>query len=221
MSIHPLGAIAVVLYQPAMAYGLLMLASYWAGNARSAGTVLYMALGLAGPLTAWLFTFFLPPLSLIGPASLGLLYLLLSAEEGGTRDIREDAATAALEEASVRVAQFPDDGAAHLARAELLEEAGRWQDAREAYESAHRCSDRMLSAVELDAIRVRLSDAEQDAQGGGVASLESEQDTLGRRVELACLVLSALVFPLLPFAALSLAATMLFLRWFRDYAKRR
>ena len=215
-----LSALALVLYQPAMAYGLLMLASYWAGDARSAGTLLYMGLGLAGPLTAWLFTFFLPSAALLCPASLGLLYYLLDSEERGAREVREEAVRAELEEASLRAAQFPDDGAAHLSRAELLEKAARFSDAREAYERAHACSDRMLPASELETIRARLADAEADALGG-VATLESEQDRLGRRVEAACLALCLPILFVLPFAAVSLASVMLFLGWFRGYARRR
>ncbi len=191
-----------------MLYAAVSLAAAWAwGSRRGVPESLMTTLGLAIPVGAWATSIAQPRLLWVTPASLGLLYLLTARPRAELVErMRQDLAKerAAAED---RAIARPDDGAARMTLARVAEKEGRFDDALDHYEAAHKISDLMLPAAELSAAKDRL-DAMRAEAGRKKGLTAHPLDALA----LAASALLAFNAPALGLAPLS---GLLFVSWLR------
>lgn len=191
-----------------MLYAAANLAAAWAwGSRRGVPESLMTVFGLAIPVGAWAMSIAKPAMMWVVPASIGLLYLLAAkprAELAETmrRDLADERASA-----EDRAIARPDDGSARMTLAHVAEKEGRFDDALDHYEAAHKISDRMFSAHELASARDRLE--AMKAEAGRKKGLTAHP--LDAAAITAC-VLVALGSPMMGLAPLS---GLLFVLWLR------
>ena len=188
-------------------YGLLMLASEWAGGRTARSDLQFLLFGVAVPVVAWSVTFFVPYASLALPASLLFLYLRLSDHEAhGDADERAvlDDQLASAEQS---IASDPDNAAAYWAKAMALERQGHRAAALKHFERAHALSDRAVTASELRDIRDRLADAP--------AAPVRRSSALTDRLELAGLLTGLALVPLNWVLGVDQLALLAFVAWHR------
>lgn len=191
-----------------MLYAAANLAALWAWGSRRGVSELWLTvLGLALPVGAWAVSIARPPALWLAPASIAFLYLLSvkdraaaeSALEGERRDEREYAAD--------RAVAAPDDGAARLLLAKAAEEDGRFDDALEHYEAAHRMSDRMFNAEELQAARDRVETLR--------ALAAAPKGFAAHPLDAVMMALAALLALYAPARGLAPLSALLFAHWMR------
>ncbi len=191
-----------------MLYAAANLAAEWSwGSRRGVPESLMTTLGLAIPVAAWVLSIAKPAVMWGVPASIGLLYFLAikpRAElvEAMRRDLAEDRS-----KAEDRAVSNPDDGSARMTLAQVAEKEGRFDDALDHYEAAHRISDRMFSAPELEMARERLDAMKTE--------VKRPKGLLVHPLDAAAMGVCALLALAAPAAGLAPLSCMLFVLWLR------
>jgi len=109
--------------------------------------------GLAFPVAGWTLSISKPEALWLSPVAIGVLYFLaVRSRERLIETMRLDRAAerAAAEDRAIAA---PDDGSARMTLAKVAEDEGRFDDALDHYEAAHRASDRMFTLGDLKAAR--------------------------------------------------------------------
>ncbi|MBI3550234.1 MAG: tetratricopeptide repeat protein [Elusimicrobia bacterium] len=154
---NELDGIRYVLYQAIMLYGIGSLVSVFLwGGTREVSEGLWLVLGVAIPIASWLFSTFAAESTIIMPAGLGILFVLLLF-----RGLIDGAAQRSLwrqehRSAEQLIDQDPKNAAAYWAKARTYEAQGSYSRALENFERAHKLSERTVSSMEMEDIRDRL-----------------------------------------------------------------
>ncbi|UPT73735.1 MAG: hypothetical protein M0D55_18085 [Elusimicrobiota bacterium] len=199
---------AIIVGHGLMLYACASLAAAWAWGSRKGSSELWMTvLGLAVPVAAWLMSIAKPAVLWAAPASIALLALMTAKPRAEVVEaIRRDrsADRAAAED---RAISHPDDGAARMTLAKIAEDEGRWDDALDHYDAAHRLSDRMLPEAELASARERV-----DASRAAAAR---PKGLTAHPVDAAFLAAAALLALRSPVRGLAPLSCLLFVLWLR------
>lgn len=188
-------------------WGLLVLGSYWTwGSPRGVSDGLFTILGLVVPVASQALAVAFPLFGLATPASLAVLYVLMTQADSGAKAARAAELEERLEEAAGALRKDPGNAAALLTQAEALEARGLHAQALESYEAAHKASDRMLDALKLAEARDRLAH---------LAQAQAEPKRRLPQLEYLFLAASALYLGVDPARAVTLAGLMAFALWLR------
>ena len=205
-----------VVYHGLMAYGIISLASYWSAHqlrqsrAREIPDLLFLFLGLAGPIMGWLLSIFLPSAWFILPGSLGFLFFLTR-----NREREQDRALSTLYEedkahAAGMIQADDKNAAAFWAMAEACERSRDYDGALGNYRSAHALGGMTVSRHELEEIEQRLADAKA---AGDRAHGRPLLEMFGVAVGMLLVFWS-------PGGTLNLCSLMLFLAWLHSASGR-
>lgn len=191
-----------------MGYAALHLAAAWAWGAKRGVPVVFLTVfGVAIPVGAWALSIAKPPVLWAAPASILALYMLaikphrellesIKAERRAERAAAED-----------RAISRPDDGAARMTLAHVAESEGRFDDALDHYEAAHRASELMFSAGDLAAARDNLDTLR--------ALAERKRGLLVHPIDMAAVAASAVLCFFSPVRGLAPLSGLLFVLWMR------
>lgn len=191
-----------------MLYAAIHMAATWAwGSKRGVPMGLLTVFGLAVPVGAWALSVAKPEIQWATPMSIAILYFLavkphrelietIKAERAADRAAAED-----------RAISCPDDGSARMTLARVAEEDGRFDDALDHYEAAHRASDMMLSAAELAAVRDKLDTLRVIA--------ERRRGVLVHPLDATAIAASAVLIFFAPVRGLAPLSILLFVVWMR------
>jgi hypothetical protein len=201
-----------VFYNAVMLYAMACLVSAWSwGRRRGIPDGLLGLCTVALPLAAWLFGTFYSWVSLLTPVSLYWLWSRTNRREAeearaySSADLNQRGAVAR------RLAQAPDDGAAHLQLAGLMEKSRCWSEALEHYEAANRASERMFNRTELDEARERIEEAMRTPASAPFEGMRRELSPL----DWAAMGLAALHGFFNPPHAAAAISAVLFAAWLR------
>ena len=191
-----------------MLYACASLAAAWAwGGTRGVPDWMLTVFGVAVPVGAWTLSISKVEALWAAPASFVILYFLAVRARQRlieTMDRERAADRAAAED---RAISRPDDGAARMTLAKVAEEEGRWDDALDHYEAAHKASDRMFTEMDLKDARDRIE--VERALAARPKGLRAHPLDAGLMAASAALALTSPVRGLAPLAAL------LFVAWLR------
>jgi tetratricopeptide (TPR) repeat protein len=158
-----------LIFHFAMLAGIVLLGVYWmAGGGRylPAAVVFPFLLGL--PLAGWLLgTVVWGPVILVVPASLAVACAWSFRGWRADRMLQRAGRAEKLLAAERQIAEDPENAGARVARAEVLEDDGRFAEARAEYERAFGASDRALSRYRLKDHLERLEHAEKASAARG------------------------------------------------------
>lgn len=207
-----------LLFHASMLAGLSMLAAFWmSGSDRHLPNRVSMPLLLGLPFAGWLLgTVVGGPLILIVPVSLGAAFAFsYRSVRAGRSAVRARRAETLLS-AERQISEDPSNAGAYIARAELLEEDGRFAEARSDYQRAFGASDRALTRHALSEHLERLDHAEKAAAAReALAGSFLARAVRGGRVETALLAVAAAAALASPAHGAALASTALMLLWCR------
>ena len=191
-----------------MLYAAASLGACWAwGSKRGVSELLMTVLGLAIPVGAWAMSVAKPAVLWAVPGSLSLLFLLTAKPRAElVEEMRLDRVSerASAEDQAI---SRPDDGSARMTLAHIAEQEGRFDDALDHYEAAHRISDRMFPEAELASARDRL-DALRAVAG-------RRRGLTAHPLDAAVLAAAALVTLKAPALGLAPLSGLLFVLWTR------
>lgn len=191
-----------------MLYAAVHMAAMWAwGSKRGVPMGLLTVFGLAVPVGAWALSIAKPETLWAAPVSIAILYILavkphrelvaaIKAERAADRAAAED-----------RAISRPDDGSARMNLARVAEEDGRFDDALDHYEAAHRASDMMFPAAELAAARDKIDTLR--------AVAARKQGLLAHPADAAAIAASAALSFYAPARGLAPLSILLFVVWMR------
>ena len=199
----------ILLGHALMIYACVSLVSVWAwGAKRGVSESLMTVFGLAVPVGAWALSIAKPVALWAAPASIAVLYLLSVKPRAELIEALRSERLADRAAAEDRAISSPDDGAARMTLARVAELEGRFDDALDHYEAAHRLSDTMFPAGELEAARDRVESLRIEAgRRSGLAA---------HPVDAAVLALSALLCLVSPARGLAPLSAVLFSLWTRE-----
>lgn len=146
-----------IVYQAVMLYGMFSLISNFLWRqTRGVSEYLWLVLGVAVPIGAWMFSTFAAESLMVLPAALAILAVIIKG-----REIKEGFAqrrmwAAELREAEDLLRRDPGNATGYWAKAKLYEAQGRYGAALKLYEKAHSMSTRTVSPHEMDEARDRL-----------------------------------------------------------------
>jgi len=150
-----------IFFQFGMLTGFLLLFAFWAsGGHRSlpVGILSVFVFGL--PLASWLIgSLAAPVLILIVPGSFAVAFGWSYRNRRGARLVDRDLRSEKLLGAERQISEDSKNAGAFLARAEILEEDGRYEEARADYQRAFGASDRAVSRFALKDHEDRLDHA--------------------------------------------------------------
>jgi hypothetical protein len=192
-----------------MIYASVQLTSIWAwGSKHGVSEGLMTVFGLGIPVGAWALSIGKPAALWAAPASIAVLYFLAlkpraALIEQMNADRAEDRAAA-----EDRAISRPDDGAARMTLARVAEQERRFDDALDHYEAAHRASERMFTAADLEAARDKLDMLR--------AASSRRSGLAGHPVDAAMIAASAALCCVAPARGAAPLAALLFVLWMRD-----
>lgn len=191
-----------------MLYASLQLAANWAwGSKRGVPMGLLTVFGLSVPVGAWALSVSKPGLLWAATVSIAVLYVLAVKPHGDLVAAIKAERAAERAAAEDRAISRPDDGSARMTLARVAEEEGRFDDALDHYEAAHRASDMMFPAAELAAARDKV-----DALRSAAAR---RAGLLSHPVDAAALAASAALCFLEPARGMAPLSALLFVAWMR------
>jgi tetratricopeptide (TPR) repeat protein len=200
---------AIVIGHALMLYAACHLAAMWAwGSKRGVSEGMLTVFGLAIPVGSWALSIAKPGALWAAPVSLVFLYFLAVRPRAELIEAMKVDRAADRASAEDRAISRPDDGSARLTLARVAEEEGRFDDALDHYEAAHRASDLMFPAAELASARDKVDAlrAAADRKGGVFA----------HPIDAASVVASAALCFRAPVRGLAPLCAMLFVLWMRD-----
>lgn len=156
-----MGAVFIFIgYQIVMLYGIGSLAAYFCWRPpRHIPQGEFAVLGVCLPIAGWLLSFAYRPFCFVTALSLGVLFFRYASVEKEVREQEDAESEDLLRGAEEAIAQDPGNAMGYVTKGEVLEKRRDWHGALKAFETAHKLSDRTVSAPELDEIRQRLQDA--------------------------------------------------------------
>lgn len=192
-----------------MVYAAFSLVTVWAwGAKRGVPESLMTVFGLAIPVGAWALSIAKPVALWAAPASIAVLYLLTVKPRAQLIEAIKNERLADRAAAEDRAISRPDDGSARMTLARVAELEGRFDDALDHYEAAHRISDMMLPDAELATLRDRIE--AMRAEAGRSRGLSSHP------VDATVLALAALLCLVSPARGLAPLSAVLFSLWTRE-----
>jgi len=208
----------LALFHLGMLAGLWMLAAFWmSGGSRHLPDRIALPFLLGLPLAGWLLGVLLPgAVILLVPVSLAIAFgwSYRSFRAGRLAVLEKRAQT--LLNAERQIAEDPANAGAYLARAELLEEDGRLEQARADYQRAFGASERALTRHALADHLERLEHAERAGAAQAALSGGPFARTLrGARVEAALSFAGLLTAAANPAYGAALLSMGLMLFWCR------
>ena len=209
-------------YQVVMVYGLCGLASFWGFiHLRQAGDrdipdLLFLALGLLGPMAGMALSFILPAALFVLPVCLGLLYWITNSSEDETARMQAALDHEDMARADAQIMADQGNAAAYWGKAEVCERQGRYAQALTNFRLAHELCDRMASPDEMADIEARLAhlmEAAEAERPGGAPAGPPRPRWLGLERYLFYVGLPLVLWNWK--YALNVCAVMAFLRWLR------
>lgn len=209
-------------YQCLMLYGIFWMLSFWAASAtRGIPPLLFLAFGLAAPISGWFLSIFLPWASCVIPASLGLLYAWARAGDARERALASVILEDDRAQAYRMIAADGDNAAGYWALGKVLETEEKYEAALKHYEKAHQLSDRAISSHELKDARDELESL-MEAQRLQALRPAGLVDALRRcPAESLCFAAGLSLGIQNPGFAANVCSLMLFVAWFRRQKPRR
>lgn len=199
----------VILGHLLMIYAAFNLAALWAwGGKRGVPEGLMTVFGLAVPIGAWALSIAKPGMLWAAPASIAILYFLAVKPRAALIEAMKNDRLADRAAAEDRAIAHPDDGSARLTLARVAEEEGRFDDALDHYEAAHRASATMFPETDLAAARDKV-----DALRAVAAH---KRGLLAHPVDAGALAAAAILCFLSPARGAAPLSALLFVLWMRD-----
>ena len=202
------GMPALIAGHALMLYAAFQLATAWAwGSKRGVPEGLMTVFGLAVPVGAWALSIAKPQILWAAPASVVVLYVLAGKPRARLIEaIKADRAAdrAAAEDQAI---SRPDDGSARMTLARVAEEDGRFDDALDHYEAAHRASEQMFTAGDLANARDKIDALRAEAG--------RRRGLLGHPLDAAAVAASAVVCFYYPARGAAPLSALLLVAWMR------